>query len=103
MRISRSTAVRCSVTSPPFPGATLVTLDDMLEAEQVRAPETFEELPQLRQPFRSGLVEAAGAVAAHGHQPRAFEDLKMLRHGRPGDLELRRDRTCRQLLVTHQF
>src|SRR5436190_8854412 len=65
-------------------------------------PESFEEVPELAEPFGTCPVEAPGAVASLAHDPRLLEDVQVLGDRRPGDLEVRRDLAGAELLVADE-
>src|SRR5437588_2203224 len=74
-----------------------------LQRIELRVPETVEEPLQLAEPLRTRAVEPLRPVPPLVHETRLLEDAEMLRDRRPRDVELRRDRAGRQLLVSHQL
>src|SRR3954471_19145270 len=81
----------------------LVSLNRVLEAQQTRSPETFEELAQLRQPLRSRAVEPPRAVSSLAHEASPLEHLQVLGHARPADIELLGNSPGSQLVIAYKF
>src|SRR5215210_6982640 len=73
-----------------------------LECLEPLVPELVEKRLQLRKPFRPGLVEAPRAAAPLAHETRLPEDVEVLGHRRPRDVEVRRDLPRRELPGSHE-
>src|SRR5688500_2598133 len=73
-----------------------------LERLEPLVPELLEELPDRLEALRAGPVKAPRAVAPLIHEPRLLQDGQVLRHGRPGHVEVRRDLARGELAVTDE-
>src|SRR5688572_5754703 len=73
-----------------------------LERLEPLVPELLEELPDRLEALRADPVEAPRAVAPLVHEPRLLQDGQVLRHSRPGDVEVRRDLARGELVVTDE-
>src|SRR5512132_2712170 len=80
----------------------LLLLCFAFECLEPDVPEALQEVPELDQALRSRPVEAPGAVASLGHEPRLLQDVQMLRDRRPRDIEVRCDLPGAQLAVADE-
>src|SRR5688572_27564378 len=87
-----------SATTPP-----LLVFGGVLQVRQVNGPEPVEVLAHLGHPFGTGLVHAAVAVPARGHESRLFEHAEVLADRRPADVEVLGDVTRRTFSRAHQI
>ena len=80
----------------------LLPLRFAFECFQPLVPEPLEELLELGEPFGARSVEAPRAVSSLAHEPRLLQDVEVLRHRRPGHVEVRGDLSRRELAVAYQ-
>src|SRR5919108_855240 len=73
-----------------------------LERFEPLVPELLEKLPDRLEALRAHPVEAPRAVAPLVHKPRLLQDGQVLRHSRPGHVEMRRDLARGELAVTDE-
>ena len=73
------------------------------QAYELLVPKSLQIAAEIRQHFRTRSVEAPGARASLGEQPRVHEHAKVLGDRWSGDLEMVGDVTRRQLAVTDEL
>src|SRR3954451_17202498 len=82
--------------------ALLLAFRFALEGVEAVVPECVQERPDALEPLGSRPVQALGAVASLVHEPGLLQDGEVLRHRRPGHVEVRRDLAGRQLRVADE-
>ncbi len=102
MQVRRASRRVFALTALAMPLPVLLGLGGGLQALQSCIPKGFEKSPHLGDSLRSRTVETARAIPALVHQPRLLEHPQVLRNGRTRDIEVRGDRSSRQLLPPDQ-
>jgi len=69
---------------------------------QAECPEALEEFLEVLQPFRARAVEPPRPLTSLSHETGLLEYAQVLRDGRPGDVEARRDLAGRELATGEQ-
>src|SRR5919106_124829 len=99
-RTWRSTTLVCSTATPPPP---FFEFRCQLQPFQPLVPETLDEGPETGEALRPRSVQASCSFAPFGHQTGLLQDRQVLRDGRAGHVEPRRDLTRAQLAGRHEL